>query len=73
MASASPYRLCVVGRPRRKSSSSIAGRSSWIREYVCISSMAAALGNTWPGSAPKTAAVSMHSVGLTLFPPPSIE
>ena len=32
MATASPYTLWLVGLPRRKSSSSMAGRSSWIRE-----------------------------------------
>ena len=32
MAVASPYTLWLVGRPRRRSSSSMAGRSSWIRE-----------------------------------------
>ncbi len=31
IAMASPKTLCEVGFPRRKSSSSIAGRSSWIR------------------------------------------
>ncbi len=51
---ASPARIAVsspksrwhVGRPRRRSSSSIAGRSSWISEYVCTSSMAAAAGSS---------------------------
>ena len=40
IAMASPNTLWLVGRPRRKSSSSIAGRSSWISEYVWIISSA---------------------------------
>ena len=32
IATSSPNFTCEVGRPRRSSSSSIAGRSSWIRE-----------------------------------------
>ena len=32
IAFASPYFTCTVGRPRRRSSSSIAGRSSWTSE-----------------------------------------
>src|SRR5215210_1075359 len=51
----------------------MAGRSSWIREYVWMSSMAAAEGSTCAGSSPKIQAVSMHSVGLTRLPPASIE
>ena len=34
MAIASPKTLWLVGRPRRRSSSSIAGRSSWTRLKV---------------------------------------
>ena len=43
--SQSPRRTarCVVGRPRRRSSSSIAGRSSCTSEYACTSSTAAAI------------------------------
>jgi hypothetical protein len=52
IAIASPNFLWAVGRPRLKSSSSIAGRSSWIKEYVWMSSMAAADGSTWAGSFP---------------------
>ena len=46
----SPNASWQVGRPRRRSSSSIAGRSSWISEYVWISSIAAASGSTDAGS-----------------------
>src|SRR4028119_2265933 len=38
-----------------------------------MSSMAAADGSTCAGSSPKTQAVSMQSVGLTRFPPASME
>ena len=41
--SASPNFLWQVGKPRRRSSSSMAGRSSWISEYTCtISTLHAA-------------------------------
>src|SRR5215212_1709237 len=38
-----------------------------------MSSMAAAEGSTWEGSAPKIQATSMHSVGRTRLPPASME
>src|SRR5215218_8865048 len=38
-----------------------------------MSSMAAAEGSTWEGSAPKIQAVSIHSAGRTRLPPASIE
>ena len=47
IAVASPNFLCVVGFPRRKSSSSIAGRSSCTSEYACIISTATAQGNAF--------------------------
>lgn len=46
MAVASSKALWQEGRPRRRSSSSIAGRSSWMREYVWIISSEAAKGIT---------------------------
>jgi predicted secreted hydrolase len=73
IAIASPNFLCAVGLPRLKSSSSIAGRSSWTKEYVWMSSMAAADGSTRAGSDPKTQATSMQSVGRTRLPPASME
>src|ERR687894_85543 len=73
IAIASPNFLWAVGLPRLKSSSSIAGRSSWIKEYVWMSSMAAAEGNTSSGCTSNTHATSMHSVGRTRLPPASME
>ena len=55
MATSSPKRTWQVGRPRRRSSSSIAGRSSWISEYVWISSSAAANGSAHAGVAAQRA------------------
>ncbi len=51
IASASSNCLCAVGRPRRRSSSSSAGRSSWTRLKVWIISIAAAAGSSaWRGA-----------------------
>src|SRR5712692_8384658 len=63
-----------VGRPRRVSELSIAGRSSWMREYVWMSSTAQATGNTARGFPPQASAlvtvptVAMVSVSLNSKP-----
>ena len=44
-ATPSPNATCALGRPRRSSSSSIAGRSSWTSENVWTSSSATAAGS----------------------------
>jgi hypothetical protein len=73
MATSSPKATWQVGCPRRSSSSSIAGRSSWISEYVWIISMAAAIGRTSSGSRPSASAVASASTGRMRFPPASSE
>ncbi len=52
-AVASSNALWQVGRPRRRSSSSMLGRSSWIREYVWTISRAQAAGIAASRSAPQ--------------------
>ena len=51
------------GRPRRSESSSIAGRSSWISEYVWMSSSAPASGSTASVGIPTACAVASASTG----------
>ena len=69
MAVASSKALWQEGRPRRRSSSSIAGRSSWMREYVWIISSEAAKGITASALRPNRAAVDRHSTGRRRLPP----
>src|SRR5512139_2631050 len=69
MAVASPYALWQVGFPRRKASSSIAGRSSWIREYVWTYSTAHANGSRSPSLPPTAFPAARRRTGRTRFPP----
>ena len=58
-----------MGRPRRKSSLSIDGKSSWISEYVWINSNAQATGSNDAGHGPIASAVAIVRMGRTRFPP----
>jgi hypothetical protein len=51
----------------------MAGRSSWMSEYVWISSIAAASGRTDVGSRPIARAVASVSTGRMRLPPASSE
>ena len=68
-AAASPKTTCVVGRPRRRSSSSMHGRSSWTRLYVWISSTAAMGAQAAAGSQPQLRAASATRPGRSRLPP----
>ena len=59
-----------VGRPRRRSSLSIAGRSSCTSEYTWTSSMAQAAASTWSSDNPNARAVANSSAGRMRLPPP---
>ena len=65
--------LWQVGFPRRKSSLSIAGRSSWISDMVWIISIATALGIACSTVPPTSSHAARHSTGRTLLPPASSE
>mmetsp|Transcript_19346 Transcript_19346/g.49217 ORF Transcript_19346/g.49217 Transcript_19346/m.49217 type:complete len:263 (-) Transcript_19346:437-1225(-) len=73
MAMSSPYTLWLVGRPRRKSSLSMAGRSSWMRLMVCTISMAHAVGMAAWMSPPTSSQAARVSAGRTRLPPASRE
>ena len=64
----SPYTLWLEGLPRRKSSSSIHGRSSWISEKVCTISTAQANGSAASTSPPHSLQNAKVSSGRTLLP-----
>ena len=67
---ASPNTLWHVGRPRRRSSLSSAGRSSWISEYVCSISSAAPNSSMPAGSdSAIMRPASMQSTGRSRLPP----
>src|SRR5687768_1393304 len=70
-ATGSPNCAHVLGRPRRVSSSSSAGRSSWTSENECTSSTAHAAGSTSSGSAPIASPTARQSTGRIRLPPPS--
>jgi len=70
IAMASPNAMCTVGRPRRSSSSSIAGRSSWTSVYACSSSIAIAAGSALESSPPQAAAVASTRAGRSRLPGP---
>ena len=68
IAKASPNCLWQVGKPRRRSSSSIAGRSSWISEYVWTISTAHAAGNARSAVPPAASHARIASKGRSRFP-----
>ena len=61
--------LWLVGRPRRRSSLSIEGRSSWMRLMVCSISMAHAAGRASAAEPPTASAAAKHRIGRTRLPP----
>src|SRR3990172_11462478 len=69
MATASPNTLWFVGIPLLRSSLSMAGRSSWISEYVWIISRAHATGIPSSILPPAASQDAMQRTGLILFPP----
>src|SRR5438105_5101182 len=71
IAVASSYFAHVLGRPRRSSSSSSAGRSSWTSENACTSSSDAAAGRAASGSVPAASAVARQITARTRLPPSS--
>src|SRR4249919_4291948 len=71
MAVASSQATCTVGRPRRKASSSIAGRSSCTSEKAWISSTAVAGASSASASPPKACPAAYTSKGRRRLPPPS--
>src|SRR3954471_11060245 len=74
MALASPNALWQVGRPRRRSSLSRAGRSSWISEYVCSISSAEPSSSTPSGNLPLIIrAASILRMGRKRLPPANTE
>src|SRR5712691_1167880 len=73
MPTASPYCFHVDGCPRRSSSASSGGRSSWTRENVCTSSSAQPAGSATWGAAPAASAVARQITGRTRLPPTVIE
>jgi len=65
--------LWLVGFPLRRSSLSMQGRSSWMRDMVCNISMAQAAGMAVSSSPPKSSQAAKQSTGRTLFPPAKSE
>ena len=70
-ATPSPNAMCALGRPRRSSSSSSAGRSSWTSENAWTSSSAPAAGSAASGSAPAASAVARQMTARIRLPPSS--
>mmetsp|Transcript_12700 Transcript_12700/g.39236 ORF Transcript_12700/g.39236 Transcript_12700/m.39236 type:complete len:221 (-) Transcript_12700:309-971(-) len=73
IATSSPKTTWFVGEPRRMSSSSIAGRSSWISDMVWIISIATAVGIACASVPPNISHAAMHITGRTRLPPASSE
>ncbi len=69
IAMASPKTLWQVGLPRRRSSLSSAGKSSWINEYVWIISSAQAAVSTPAVWSDTARAASMQRIGRMRLPP----
>lgn len=67
------HTLWLVGTPRRKSSLSIDGRSSWMRLMVWIISIAHAAGIACLMRPPTSSHAARHSAGRTRLPPASSE
>ena len=65
--------LWLVGFPRRKSSLSIDGRSSWMSDMVCSISIAHAAGMAVARSPPTASHAARHRHGRTRLPPASSE
>nr|GME09816.1 hypothetical protein Iba_scaffold9147CG0040 [Ipomoea batatas] len=72
-ATSSPKTLWLVGLPRRRSSLSIQGKSSWMSDMVWIISTAQAAAMASVCSPPTSSQAAIHSMGLTLFPPANNE
>jgi hypothetical protein len=66
---ASPKTLCEVGLPRRRSSLSMAGRSSWIRLYVWIISTAQASAISASSAPPTASPAARTRMGRMRLPP----
>ena len=65
--------MWLVGLPRRKSSLSIDGRSSWMSDMVCSISIAHAAGKAVSRSPPTASHAARHRHGRTRLPPASSE
>ena len=65
--------MWLVGLPRRKSSLSIDGRSSWMSDIVCSISIAQAAGMAVLRSPPTASQAARHKHGRTRLPPASSE
>eukprot|EP00955_Chlamydomonas_euryale_P024771 260907-Chlamydomonas_euryale.AAC.1 len=65
------HTLWLVGRPRRKSSLSMDGRSSCINDMVWTISIAHAVGIATCRSPPTMSHAARHSAGRTRLPPAS--
>lgn len=65
--------MWLVGLPRRKSSLSMEGRSSWMSDIVCSISMAQAVGMAWLMEPPTASQAARHRQGRTRLPPASSE
>jgi len=65
--------LWFVGLPRRKSSLSMDGRSSWMSDIVCSISIAHAAGMAVATSPPTASHAARHRHGRTRLPPASSE
>src|SRR6266545_2244625 len=65
----SPYAAQTLGLPRRSSSPSSAGRSSWTREKLCTSSIASAAGITCSGGASSASPTASEITGRMRLPP----
>ncbi len=72
-ALASPNWMWQVGLPRRRSSSSMQGRSSWMRVEQWKSSMARADGKACSSSAPQHSVAAMQRMGRIRLPPLKME
>ena len=59
--------------PRRRSSSSMAGRSSCTSEYACTSSTDTAIVSSESSGTPQSSPLAYTSEGRTRLPPPSTE
>ena len=70
---ASPNILWLVGRPRRRSSLSMAGRSSWISDMVCTISKATAVGMADSTDPPANAQAARQRMGRNRLPPANSE
>ncbi|GMP32526.1 hypothetical protein CsSME_00006236 [Camellia sinensis var. sinensis] len=68
-AVSSPKTLWLVGLPRRRSSLSMHGKSSWMSDMVWIISTAQAIGTASDSSPPTSSHEARQRIGRTRLPP----